>query len=74
VAKDGTFNVRTYGAQEGAPEGDYKVTVLWYKPIKNGPDFTSGPNVIPQKYTQPETTDIQVKIAAGQNNLPTIQL
>jgi hypothetical protein len=74
VAKDGTFNIRTYGSDTGAPEGDYKVTVLWYKPIKNGPDFTSGPNVIPQKFTQPETTSIQVKIAAGQNNLPTIQL
>lgn len=74
VAKDGTFNLRTYGAETGAPEGEYKVTVLWYKPIKNGPDFTSGPNVIPPKYTQPETTDIQVRIAAEQNNLPTIQL
>lgn len=74
VAKDGTFSVKTYGTEEGAPEGDYKLTVLWYKPIYNGPDFTSGPNVIPQKFTKPETTDIQVKIASGQNDLPAIKL
>lgn len=74
VDKDGTFTVKTYAGKEGAPEGDYKVTVLWYKPIYNGPDFTSGPNVIPQKYTQVDTTDIQIKIAAGQNDIPTIQL
>ncbi|MDZ4659795.1 MAG: BON domain-containing protein [Bythopirellula sp.] len=74
VSKDGTFSIRTYGAEEGAPEGDYKLTVLWYKPIVNGPDFTSGPNVIPQKFTKPETTSIEIKIAAGKNDLPTIQL
>jgi hypothetical protein len=74
VGVDGSFKITTYAGGDGAPEGDYAVTVLWYKPIKNGNDVTSGPNVIPAKYMKAETTDIEVKIVAGENNLPPIQL
>jgi hypothetical protein len=74
VDKTGAFKLSTFAAGDGAPEGDYVLTVFWYKPIQNGPDVSPGPNVIPVKYTKPETTNIEIKIAAGQNDLSTIQL
>jgi hypothetical protein len=74
VDRTGAFKLSTFAAGDGAPEGDYVLTVFWYKPIQNGPDVSPGPNVIPVKYTKPETTNIEIKIAAGQNDLSTIQL
>jgi hypothetical protein len=74
VDKTGAFKVSTFAPGDGAPEGEYTVTVFWYKPIGTGLDVTPGPNVIPVKYTKPESTDIVVKIAAGQNDIPAIQL
>jgi hypothetical protein len=74
VDKTGAFQISTFAPGDGAPEGEYTVTVFWYKPIGTGLDVTPGPNVIPVKYTKPESTDIVVKIAAGQNDIPAIQL
>jgi len=74
VEKDGAFKVSTYITADGAPEGDYTVTVLWYKPIKNGADVVSGPNVIPAKYSNPNTSDLVVSIKPGENDLPAIAL
>ncbi len=74
VAKDGTFKLSTFNGGDGAPEGEYVVTVRWYKLVKNGPDIVSGPNVIPARYTRPESSNIVVRIAAGENNLQPITL
>jgi hypothetical protein len=74
VDKDGTFKLSTFDAGDGAPEGEYILTVQWYKPIKQGPDLVSGPNVVPPKYSSPQHSDKIIKIAAGQNNLDPIKL
>jgi hypothetical protein len=74
VGVDGTFKVSTYEGGDGAPEGDYALTVMWYKPVKKGNDVTSGPNVIPAKYTKAETTELEFKVTAGENTIPAIQL
>lgn len=74
VSKDGHFSVTTFDGGDGAPAGDYVLTVQWYKPIKSGGDIVSGPNVIPRKYTDPKTSDVVIQVAAGENNLPTIRL
>ena len=74
VDKDGSFKLSTFEGGDGAPEGEYVVTLRWYKLVKQGPDVVAGPNVIPPKYTRPESSDITVRIAAGQNDLPPIKL
>jgi hypothetical protein len=74
VDKDGTFKLSTFAGGDGAPEGEYTVTIRWYKLIKNGTDVSQGPNVIPAKYTKPESSNLTVRIAAGQNSLPPIKL
>jgi hypothetical protein len=74
VDKDGSFNVSTFNSGDGAPEGEYVVTVHWYKLIKNGNDVAAGPDVIPRKYGNPASSDLVVRIAAGENALPPIKL
>ena len=74
VDRDGKFTVSTFAGGDGAPEGEYVVTVQWYKPVKNGPDVVAVPNVIPRKYTAPNSSNLVVRIAAGQNELPPIKL
>ena len=74
VGADGSLKITTYDGGDGAPEGEYVVTVEWYKPIKNGADVISGPNVIPKKYASAQTSDITIKVAAQENTIPPIKL
>jgi hypothetical protein len=74
VTKDGSFTVSTYDGDDGAPEGDYVVTVQWYKPVRVGNDLVGGPNVLPAKYSSAQSSDVTIRIAAGENRLQTIQL
>ena len=74
VAKDGSFTVSTYDGNDGAPEGEYVVTVQWYKPVRQGNDLVGGPNVLPAKYSSPKTSDVTIHIAAGENRLKPIQI
>lgn len=75
VRDDGTFSVTSYKADDGAPSGEYAITVQWQKTIKNkNGDLARGPNEIPKKYSLPNTSPLAVKIAEGENKLPPIVL
>ncbi|MFO0788264.1 MAG: hypothetical protein U0805_02335 [Pirellulales bacterium] len=74
VAKDGSFAVTTYDGNDGAPEGEYVLTVQWYKPVRQGDELVGGPNALPVKYASARTSDITIRVAAGDNHLPPIQL
>jgi hypothetical protein len=74
VAKDGSFVFTTYDGNDGAPEGDYVLTVQWYRPVRQGNDLVGGPNVLPAKYASVRTSDVQIKVAAGENRLKPIHL
>jgi hypothetical protein len=70
VKPDGTFQLTTYDGNDGAPEGEYAVTLQWYKPIKSGADTKAGPNVIPAKYGDPGKTPWKVKVGKTSTALP----
>jgi hypothetical protein len=74
VNPDGSFELSTFEGSDGAPEGKYFVTVKWYKPVKVKGEVVSGPNALPAKFSNPKTSGIEVTVASGQNELPTIQL
>jgi BON domain len=74
VQADGTFAVSTYDSGDGVPAGDYVVTIQWRKAVKSGNDYLPGPNLLPTRYGQPETSNLVVHVAAGQNDLPPIVL
>lgn len=71
---EGKFQVTTYDQADGAAIGEYKVTVEYYRPVKNGGGFEPGPNVLPPKLARPETSEITVRVAEGKNTLEAISL
>lgn len=71
---EGRFRLSTYGTADGAPEGEYAVTVVHYRVRQQDGGSVPGPNVLPAKYASPKTTDLRVQIAKGTNTLPTLAL
>lgn len=74
VRADGTFQVSTYGASDGAPEGDYRVTIVWHKLVEVDGEPTAGPNLLPAPYSQPGTTELRVSVKPGSNELSPLQV
>jgi hypothetical protein len=74
VQADGSFSLTTYNGEDGAPEGDYVLTVQWYRPIEQHGELVTGPNVLPPKYATPESSDLEVRVAGGENRLPPIEI
>lgn len=72
VAADGTFKIGTYDVADGAPAGDYKATIQWFKVVKSDGGVGRGPNVLSRDYSDPEKTPVTVKVAEGANDLPPI--
>ncbi|HEY1065317.1 MAG TPA: hypothetical protein VGE52_04380, partial [Pirellulales bacterium] len=73
VLADGTFKASTYDSDDGAPQGEYKVTVIWYKPgVENGVPVQGTQNVVPAKYSSPDTTPEVARVEAGPTTLKDI--
>lgn len=74
VDRDGKLRISTFATGDGAPAGEYVVTVQWNRPVKAGGDVVSGPNVVPRKFASPSTSGLVVKVAEGPNQLAPIRL
>ena len=70
VDGQGNFALSTYGPADGAPVGEYAVTVEWFKFNTNAVDPVVGPNLLPAKYSTPQTTTVVAKVAEGTNTVP----
>jgi 3',5'-cyclic AMP phosphodiesterase CpdA len=66
VEADGTFVLSTYAADDGAPAGEYAVTVEWREPPADA-DGRPGRNRLPGRYAKPETTPLKVVVKPGPN-------
>ena len=66
VEADGTFTLSTYTANDGAPQGEYLVTVVWPDPPRDARG-RPGPNRLPERYAQPETSGLRARVADGPN-------
>jgi hypothetical protein len=65
--KDGTFQLSTYAAHDGAPEGEYAVTVS----LVGGEDED---NKLPTRYSKIETSGLKATVKAGNNEPLVIRL
>jgi hypothetical protein len=70
----GHFRLTTYETGDGAPVGEYTVTVAYHQLVATGSGYEPGPNLLPPKYASPETTDLTVRVAQGPNELPPLAL
>lgn len=71
VRSDGAFDLSTYADGDGAPAGDYVVTVEWRK-VDDHPE--QGKNVLPERYADPRTSGLKVSVSAETGTLPPIRL
>lgn len=67
VAADGTFTLSTVGTDDGAPPGEYKVTVeQWLA----GPRSDDPPaNRLPAKYASPDQSGLTATVGSGPTEL-----
>lgn len=72
VGPDGSFELSTYVSNDGAPEGDYAVTIDLRQQIKNGNEAYAGPSLLPTAYSKPDTSPVSVRVAQGSNELPIV--
>jgi hypothetical protein len=75
---EGSFSPTTYRTGDGAPAGEYDVTITWVKEVDNQsvPKEEQKPprNLIPDRYGKAETSGLRVQIKAEPNELPPFRL
>jgi hypothetical protein len=62
---DGTFELGTYSAADGAPAGDYKALVLHFPVVGKKENPSAGPNDLPKKYATEATSNLLVTVTEG---------
>jgi hypothetical protein len=72
---DGKFLLTTYQSGDGAPPGDYAITVELRARQTVGEEVVrSGPSILPPKYAKPESSSFKFSVAEGENAIPPIVL
>ena len=75
VDAQGRFRLTTYAEGDGAPEGEYRVTVQWFLATRaGGSDEYQSVNYLPARYARAETSGLRATVTRGENDLPTIDL
>ncbi len=70
VDSQGNFSLTTYSAKDGAPIGEYLITVELRPIVTKDGELELGPNVLPPQYASPKTTKAEARVAEGPNNVP----
>ena len=74
VQADGSFKIGVYTADDGAPPGEYKATIEWFKLVVTPEESYQGPNVLPANYSDPAQTPVSVTVQAGPTEIPPIEI
>jgi hypothetical protein len=74
VEPDGSFKLTTFDNGDGAPAGEYVVTVDWREktaPVEGAPP---GRSLLPPRYANPQLSQLRVQIKEGTNELEPLKL
>jgi hypothetical protein len=74
VAADGSFTLTTYQANDGAPAGEYDVTIDWREhtaPVEGAPP---GRSLLPSRYANRQLSKLHAQIKQGTNELEPFRL
>ena len=75
VEADGSYHLTTFVTRDGAPVGDFAVTVIWPGPrVKGQGDDEPGPDRLLQRYGDPKKPAASVHIGTETTELATIDL
>ena len=73
TGKDGSFKLTTRAKDDGAPAGDYKVTLTWT--IQDGPNEDPRlRKMLPDSYSGPESTPLKATVQAVPTELAAFEL
>ncbi len=71
----GRFVLTTFKAGDGAPAGEYQITVVQKKLVQVGEEMIrDGANQLPARYANPGRSELMVTVVEGQNEVPPIML
>jgi hypothetical protein len=70
---NGNFFLSTYDGADGAPAGEYRITVEKYKAATET-DNGRPVNLVPARYAKPDTSHLTVRVHEGRNELSPFQL
>jgi hypothetical protein len=70
----GYFHLTSYRKGDGAPEGNYTVTVTWFRVFARGRDDVVRYNVLPPRYAASQSSRLRATVAKGKNELTPLQL
>jgi hypothetical protein len=81
VGPDGTFALMTYRDGDGAPAGDYRVTIEWPAEDPRNPSDPndpesepSGPDRLRGRYANPDTSGLQATVDTRKNQLDPFEI
>lgn len=74
VKADGSFDIETYADADGAPAGEYVVTVIWPKVTVEGGEEVFGPDQLLGHYNHPTKPAATVVVEEHENNIPPLRL
>jgi hypothetical protein len=75
VGADGAFRLTTYASNDGAPAGEYAVTIVWPAPPENPDDEPfGGPDQLKGAYANPKKPLLKATVKEGDNPLPSFEI
>lgn len=74
IAADGTFELSTFGERDGATLGKHKIGVVAYEATGSGPESGNGRSLVPERYNNPETSNLTIDVKAGGDNFAELSL
>ncbi len=74
VEKDGSFHLTTLSANDGAPPGEYVVTITWCDSYRDDGDTVTGPDRLQGRYANPQYPALRATIQPGKNELKRFDL
>lgn len=74
VESDGSFQVSTYQDGDGAPPGEYAVTVIWPEITVEGGEEVYGRDRLGHAFADPRKPVVTIEVIEGENEIPNIEL
>jgi hypothetical protein len=71
---DGRFRVTTDRPGDGAPAGEYAVTVALREKTRTGVEKVKGRNLLPARYSNPKSCGLRCRVQEGENDVPPLTL
>ena len=72
---EGKFELNTFGGKDGAVPGEYRITVELRAPQDVGGELVrQGPNLMPPRYADPQSSGLTFTVQPAPNEVPSIEI